>query len=667
MSETTAAAKTQKAHIPLWPFILIGLLLILGWLCLKGWRIYQASQSLLARQSQIETLMADGPLNADPDTVEEIVMGVRRDVVTLKRESSFIMPLTPYLGWLPEVGTTAVIAPQLLNMADAGTEAAAFAIRGLKPALALLQDNSNSDDKLAQLILILNEAQPDLNQTNLAVQRLAAAHNQIENTADLPWRLQTLLAQLDDALPLAQDGLKLALVLPQIAGIDGQRHYIILAQNEDELRATGGFISGVGLLVVENGRITTLNFQDANTIDDWQNKPYEALKSGPLYEFMNLELFFFRDANLWPDFPTSAETAMNLYSYGLDLPPLDGAIAIDQQFLTLLLDATGPVTIPGEEIVINKQSLITNLRDAWAINEGQDVEEWVFTRKAFLGPFAAALKDKLIDDFASLDPIYLMRNMMQAVETGHLQIYMRDGEVAAILSELGWDGRLLPPTNHDFLLPLDTNVGFNKVNANIQRSLDYNVILPNDGPAQADLTLVYTHTATANDTACAATRYSIAPTYQQLASQCLWNYLRIYTPANSQLLQATEHTIPSQARLHNDIATYTPQTINEQPGFATFTNYFLVPIAQTVTSQYSYQLPNSILQHQAPDAEHTYQLMLQKQAGSRPQSVQITINLPPNTEFIAATPAATAVTANSVHYSLTLDTNSFITVTYRDK
>jgi hypothetical protein len=586
MSETSLTTKTEKTSTPLWPFIVIGLLLILGWLGLKSWRIYEASRSLLSRQTQIESLMADGPLNADPDTVEAMILGIRSDVVTLKQETSFILPLTPHLGWLPKVGPTAVIAPQLLEMADAGTEAAAFAIRGLKPALILLQDESSSEDKLAQLVFILNEAQPDLAQTNQSVQRLATARSQIGATADLPWRIQTLLTQLDEWLPLAQDGLKLSLVLPQIAGIEGPRHYLILAQNEDELRATGGFISGAGLVVVENGRITTLNFQDAYLVDNWQDKPYEVLTAGPLYEFMNLELFLFRDANVWPDFPTSAETAMNLFSYGLDLPPMDGAIAIDQQFLQLLLDVTGPVTIPGDNITINKQNLITNLRDAWAIDEGQAVREWISSRKAFLGPFASALKDKLVSDFADLDPLHLVRNMSQAVETGHLQMYMRDEAVAATLAEIGWDGRLQPPIDHDYLLALDTNVGYNKVNASIQRSLDYQVSLNNDGSGQADLTLAYTHTAPISDVTCAAIAYGDAPTYQQLANQCLWNHLRLYAPLHSQLVAATEHTIPAAARVYHDITTYPPQTVQEQPGFATFTNYFLVPIGESVTSHY---------------------------------------------------------------------------------
>jgi hypothetical protein len=440
---------------------------------------------------------------------------------------------------------------------------------------------------------------------------------------------------------------------------------LILAQNEDEARATGGYITGAGLVVMENGRLVSFDFQDANQVDNWQDKPYELLTSGPLWEFMGLQLFFFRDANLWPDFPTSAENALNLYSYGLDLPPLDGAIAIDQQFLQLLLAVTGPVTIPGEDITVNQQNIIANLRNVWAIDEGQELGEWITGRKDFFGPFALALKDKLVSDFGSLDPVYLMRSMIKAVETRHLQVYMRDEAAAAVLAELGWDGRLQPPTDHDFLAVVDSNVGYNKANANVERSLEYQISLDVEGGGQASLTVTYEHQAAGSDSPCRATEYSELPSYQELTDQCYWNYLRIYAPAESRLLEASQHPIPVEARVYNDIAIYLPQSISEQAGFTTFTNYLLAPSGEAVTSHYRYQLPAFIVHREGH--EHRYQLMVRKQAGSRPQPVVVTVMLPPDMEFISAVPEATAVNDTTVQLSLTLDKDLFITVVYRDK
>jgi hypothetical protein len=323
------------------------------------------------------------------------------------------------------------------------------------------------------------------------------------------------------------------------------------------------------------------------------------------------------------------------------------------------------VTIPGEEITVNQQNIIANLRDAWAIDEGQAVGQWIAGRKDFLGPFAAALKTKLISDFAALDPVYLVRNMTRAIETGHLQVYMRDEEAAAVLAEMGWDGRLDPPAGRDYLFVLDTNVGYNKANANVERSLEYQLSLNADGSGLADLTVTYEHLAAGADLTCRATAYGEAPTYQQLTDQCFWNYLRIYAPDNSQLLEASQHPIPLEARVYNEIALYTPQTISEQAGFTTFTNYLLVPPGKPVTSHYRYQLPATLVERH--DDTFTYQLMVRKQAGSRPQPVVVTISLPPDMEFVSAVPEATIVDAATIQLSFILDANSLITVVYRGK
>jgi hypothetical protein len=90
-----------------------------------------------------------------------------------------------------------------------------------------------------------------------------------------------------------------------------------------------------------------------------------------------------------------------------------------------------------------------------------------------------------------------------------------------------------------------------------------------------------------------------------------------------------------------------------------------VPIGERVDSHYRYQLPTTVVK--SHNGEHRYQLAMQKQAGSRPQPVAVTITLPPNTEFISAVPEATAVDDTTIQFSLTLETNTFINVVYQDK
>jgi cell division protein FtsB len=82
-------------------FILGVVLLLLIWLGAKAWRINQSVQSLLSHQAEAEILIANGVTNIDPVAAETLILAVRQDVLSLKRETAVLMALNPFLGWPP--------------------------------------------------------------------------------------------------------------------------------------------------------------------------------------------------------------------------------------------------------------------------------------------------------------------------------------------------------------------------------------------------------------------------------------------------------------------------------------------------------------------------------------------------------------------------------------
>ncbi len=659
MSKNKSTDRTRLA----WLLLLAGTVILLFWAGLKGWRVYQASSSLMARQVQAERLLADGLGAVDADDAEDLVFGLRRDIVTLDNEIGFLIPLLPYLGWLPKVGPLATAAPQLMEMADAGTAAAAYAFRGMKPALTLLQEESDESSRISQILQLLDDAKPDLAQASISMDRVVAARSEIDNWEDLPWRVHTLMAKADEWLPLGQAGLKMTLVLPDMMGINGPRRYLIIAQNEDELRATGGFISGAGLVEVDQGRISKLEFQDANSVDAWGanqvlTKPYgDAPKA--LADLMLLDLFLFRDANFWPDFTISAEKAMDLYSYGKSVPPLDGAIAIDQQFVKLLVSGTGPVLVPDSGEIINETNAIESLQDAWTLEEG------VGKRKAFLSVFAQAIRNRLENELSGVDPVNLARQIGIALRDKHLQLHVRDPLTSAILAEVGWDGRLLPPTDHDALMTLDTNVGYNKTNTFIQQDISYHVRLAEDGSAEADLAITHIHTGQDNGEPCwqgTLQEYRDGAQYQDLTDKCYWNYLRVYVPENSTLISGPQHIVPGDTWFGGYEWDQPTELLSEIPGFTTFANFMLLPKASQLTSHYEYELPSTITQE---DGQYQrYELRLYKQAGAPEQRAQVAVTLPTGARMVSAQPQPSAKDADTIYFTINLDSDQSITITY---
>ena len=655
--------------------LLLLLLALLLWGGLKAWRVAGAARSLLAAQEQAQALAAGGLAGLDPDAAEALLLQARADIVTLRDELAFSRPLAPHLGWVPRLGPTLVASPYLLDMADAGSEAAVLAAGSLKPALATVQGGDFGMDNLGEVLPVLAAAGPALAQAGAALDRAAAARAGLAAAMpaeELPWRVRQLLALADEWLPVGRDGLRLAPQLPSLLGADGPKRYLIMAQNEDELRATGGFVTGAGLVTVENGRITALEFRDSSNIDNFAAQPYD-FPPQPLYDYMNLELLAFRDANFWADFPTSAQKAMDLYAYGLGVPPLDGAIAIDQEFLRLLVDATGPVPIPGSDRSINANNLLQVLRQARNIQEGQQVGEWVADRKAFLGGFAAAIRARIESDFGSIDPVKLARNVVGAVETRHLSIYMRDPDVSAALADMGWDGRLPSAPPGDFLMAVDTNMGYNKVNVYIERTLGYAVQL---GPEpRGTLTILYTHSGPAVPEECyqgVTEEFELALPYEALTDKCYWNYLRVYVPSGSVLQAASHHTVPGQTLFNGRTWDGDAQTVAEQPGLTTFANFMLLPRASAETAMFEYGLPEGVVSAadvsaadgSAADGSQVYRLRVFKQPGTRPELLRVTVGLPAGATFVDASLPA-QLDGGQVVIDTTLATNLDVTVRYR--
>ena len=651
-------------------FLLLGILLLL-WLGVKAWRIGRAVNSLLDQQTAAETLMANGLTNIDPDAAESMVKTIRQEFVVLRDETAFLLPLTPHLGWVPKVGPLLLSAPQLVAMGDAGTETAVYAIDSLKPILHILQAEDSGETQLAQLVNALAEARPGLAQAAAALDRVAQARADISNVADFPERLKPLFATADEWLPIAQDSLAIVQILPDIMGQNGRRTYLLLAQNEDEIRATGGFISGVGTLTLEKGDILGLTFQDASTFDTptlLNNSALYDYPPQPLHDLMGLDYLLLRDANYWPDFPYSAQTALELYRRVEPDTALDGVIAIDQQFMSLLVAATGPISVPDNEQVITAQNTIESFREAFNIDEGQSVNEWLRNRKSFLTTFSSAVLEKIQGDFGAVDPVTFIKNIHFALASRHLQLYMLDEQETAVLDRLDWDGRLENPAAQDFLLVLDTNMGFNKTNMYVQRSFDYRVRLNPAGESAADLTIAYKHTnPPGENSACEqGISYANAPSYYEIADRCYYNFLRIYTPVNSHLADATTHQIPAENLLSGTAWESSSTEINEFANFSTFTNFFMVPRGEEQTTAYHYTLPANIIQ-QMDNGQFVYNLWLRKQASQNIEPVKVHISLPEGSTLLDAwaTQEATIKSeSNVIEISLDLEADTQISITF---
>jgi hypothetical protein len=267
---------------------------------------------------------------------------------------------------------------------------------------------------------------------------------------------------------------------------------------------------------------------------------------------------------------------------------------------------------------------------------------------------------------ATLDPIHLLRQFQAAADERHMQIFMRDSEIAAVLAKTGWDGSQANLAGADYLLVVDSSFGFNKVSAAIVQETAYNVVLTEGNGAQATVTLTYNHVfpAVSNQEPCThGTNYFEGIRYEDLINDCYWNYVRLYAPPGSQLIQSTNHPLSADFLMSRSPWNGAAQVVTDEPTiFSVFANFLLIPQGQTVTTNFTYQLPQTIIQQDGGD--NHYILEIHKQAGTRVQPLTITVTLPPGANLEQTSPSATSVEGQVVTFSTQLRQDLTIEVIY---
>ncbi|HWQ12876.1 MAG TPA: DUF4012 domain-containing protein, partial [Roseiflexaceae bacterium] len=483
----------------------------------------------------------------------------------------------------------------------------------------------------------LAAARPQLLAAQEALRRAEAARSRLAAAARSPG-MQAPLRRVDALLPLARDGLELALAAPDLLGADGTRTYLVLLQDSNELRATGGFIGAVAEVTLDRGRLA-VTFDDSEGIDDLAGHPYPE-PPAPLQHYMGVDLWLFRDANWSPDFPTSARTALRFYQLGRGRVA-GGVIAVDERAVQELLRATGPVVIPGEAQPVSAERVVQYMR-------GQYNRGFPQRRKAFLGPLAQAIAARL--QAPGVDLPRLAAVARRALDERHALVYLPDGPLAPLLARYGWDGAVRPPAD-DFLMVVSSNVGYNKVGPYIAEQWSYTVDLTQPAAPYAQLSVRQTHTR-AGPADCGWVERRRAARYEDYFAGCFWNYLRVLVPAGSTLFDAATNPTPGAwLRTGRD----EPGAVTVAPGEAnTFalSTFLIVPRGGTRETVLRYHLPPQVLRHDG--RTWRYGITVQKQPGRDALPLTVRVRLPPGATLSATSLPPQSVAAPWVSYRLDL-------------
>jgi hypothetical protein len=598
------------------------------------------------------------------EAVHDELVQVGIELQGLKAELGPALAIAPYLGWLPLVGGDLAAGANLLEMGIGVSVAGDLVFDGLEPLLPLLggsADFSPGTGVGEAVATAVSEGQPHFLAAQRELERVGQLRQRIDEGRLSP-RLDRLLGRLDRYLPLLETGVEGLLVAPSLLGVDEPRTYLLLAQNEHELRATGGFISSVALLGIADGKIVQFDFRDSYAVDDLSQPHPDAPEA--LERYMLSQIWLMRDANWYPDFPTSAQVARDLYQ--LDQGVLvDGVIAVDLTAMQSLVGAVEPIRLEEYDQEVTGANVVLLMQEHWSspTGEGQTGDWWAH-RKEFMGELLGAMMSRLETDVWSVDPGRLASALLHGLEEKHILVYVEDPTISEIMSEHSWDGAI-GDSDGDFLMVVDANMGFNKVNPNVESSVEYQVSIEDEGRVTSRVMVTYRNHSGSGQERCIQ-EAAYPPTYQEMMEGCYWNYLRIYVPEGSELVQAPQLTLPEGSlRAREDEtegALLSTDVGPAESGKGVYGVFFVVAPGERREMVFEYQQPSSAV---AGEQSRTYRVLVQKQPGTLAVPLRVEVKLPPGSSVVSTDPEASSLANGSVVFEADLRQDREFEVTFR--
>lgn len=382
----------------------------------------------------------------------------------------------------------------------------------------------------------------------------------------------------------------------------GSKNILLVFQNNNELRASGGFMGTIGNAYMADGSISSL---DIRTVYDWDGQlKQKILPPQPMYA-VNSQ-WYLRDANWFASFPQSASRISALYEKeGGETPDL--IVTLTPDVILDMLERTGPIELPQHGTTLTKENFVEKTQEATSITYDKQLNQ----PKQFLADFFPLLMEKLgnSDTSESTGMMAFLEIFQQNLYKKHVLLFSRNADIQKKITTFNWGGELRD-TDRDYLSIVNSNLGGTKTDRALQRSTNLKSQVASDGTVTNTLT------------------YTIKNPLPSSPGLTNKSFVRVYVPRGSNListdgfnkdiqlprLETEGYTLDEQVEewqkdLSQDVntGTYT----GTEAGKTWFGNWLEVPGGETKTVTINYTLPYKLgnIDRQS--------LLLQKQPGSQ--------------------------------------------------
>ena len=412
-------------------------------------------------------------------------------------------------------------------------------------------------------------------------------------------------------------------VLPEMIGLDGKRReYMVLLQNENEIRPSGGFIGSFAILAFEGGRFLNFEVQDIYEADGQLRghvEPPEEIK-----KHLGEAGWYMRDANWQASFPLASRDIQ----WFLDKETgrkVDGVIGLNLASVKAVLGVTGEIFVPDFKEKVNENNLYEQAEfysdNKFFAGSGQ--------KASFLGGVSKQLMEEIKTAKGSEGQKLLMV-VVELLDRNEVQISFNDNKAATVMAEAGWDGSIYEgkcsQTSSgqvscfaDYLYLVEANMGVNKANYFLYRNIEREVDI---GEKIVKNTLKIIYENTSRSTNWPAGDYK--------------NYLRVYLPIESRVEEVNWSESGSGGKniVSGENLKIKQVGSKKEVGFLV-----MVPIGKKIEVEIRYSQGIDL----ATATSFSYLNYVQKQSGYGETNIVSLISIPEGWQINAVEPVASVV------------------------
>ena len=409
--------------------------------------------------------------------------------------------------------------------------------------------------------------------------------------------LQSSFVQDQVKEKLGDENTELFNLLPRFLGFTKPVNYLLLFQNNTEIRPSGGFLGVYAVVTVDKGKMEVLKVEgteilDKNTPEDWKPTPPKIIS-----EHLDVDRWYFRDANWSPDYVESVENVLKLYKgeEGLLADEIDAVVAITPTVLEKFIEKIGPVVV--QDIEFTAENVTEKLE--YEVEYGYDDKGISFhERKQIIEPFMLELLHSLkINSLTNIQNYFEL--VQDLAKEKQILIYSFDEDTQKEFDDRDWSGRV-KQVEGDYLMWVDANLAALKTDHVMERILNYSFEPQEDGRTLATAEMEYIHNGGFD---WRTTRYR--------------TYARVYVPAGSEFVESSG----SMAWDRTDKPGVIDQ--GEELGKQWFGSFIAIEPGKTGKLSFSYLLPESISNQ---IKNNSYTLFVQKQAGTIKPGLTLKLN-----------------------------------------